>query len=171
MASVRHIASTSSSARTASTIAGHSSVTMPSSNPPAGAATTATTAASAGAGSGAASALGCGGDGGSSTAWAATAGCGCASACSRRSILACSARARVYLGAGGLRQGELELRAGVGTVAHRLHRRCEQIEDANCVGMGDARGLLGQALVAVGGDRDLRRHAAERVHHEQLARV
>ena len=78
---------------------------------------------------------------------------------------------RVDLGRGGLDQRELELRARVGAGLQRLERAGEQVEQAHDLGATRARRLLGQALVALGSHAQLRRHLAERLHDQQLARV
>ena len=70
---------------------------------------------------------------------------------------------RVDLRARGLDERELDARARLGAVLHRLHRVGEQLEEADEVAAADAAGLLGQARVAVGRDVQLRRDLAERL--------
>ena len=81
------------------------------------------------------------------------------------------ARRRVDLGRGGLHERELELGAGVGAVLDRAQRGGQQVEQPHDVAAADARGLLGEALVALGRHAQLGGHLAQRLDDEQLARV
>ena len=78
---------------------------------------------------------------------------------------------RVELGRGGLDQHELELDPRLGAVRGRVERRRDQVEQPDRVGLGQRGGLLGEAVVALGGDPQLGRDLAEHLDRQQLAAV
>ena len=186
---VRHIASTSSSARTASTTAGHSSVTRPRSSPPTGGSATGDGGAGRATGSGAGAGWGAGAGGAPRRRLRRPrrrrGGCGRRLDARQRHGPGARPRApapgaRSARGAPG---GRVDLRAG------RLHSASSSCVRASAPSRtafmaaasrssrrtasacADAAGLLGQARVAIGRDRDLGRDRAERLDDEQLARV
>ena len=72
---------------------------------------------------------------------------------------------------GGLDQGRLQARARVGPVLDRAQGLGQEVEQAHEARTRDAPGLLGEALVAVGGQPQLVRDLPQRLHDEQVARV
>ena len=81
------------------------------------------------------------------------------------------AGAGVDLGGGGLDQRRLQAGARVGPVLDRAQGLGQEVEQAHEARARHARGLLGEALVDVGGQAQLGGHLAQRLHDEQVARV
>ena len=70
-----------------------------------------------------------------------------------------------------LDQDKLELDPGLGAVRGRLEGIGDEVEQADRVGLREGAGLVGQTLISIQGDSQLRRHVAENLNGQQLAGV